>query len=321
MNIFKEMALSVYSFGSYKQFLQNKKGKVFAFGVVLTAIYFAITMLIPGTVSVLSSNGSLRSMLNSIPDFELEDGTLWVEDVIEIDQGDSYVYIDTDPDWVFYDADEMAPYLSDYASAILMDCEKIIVKNNGQMQELYFSDLDLDFDREDLMEFVPWLYVGYAIGMIFVYVWMTALFFFGVLFVALLGMIAASAMKCRLTFGQLYLLGVYSRTLPLIIKALLSFLPVHIPYFPFNFAISLFILIMVIRKINEEQPPMGYNGQQPPMGYNNQQPPMGYNNQQPPMGYNNQQPPMGYNNQQPPMGYNGPQNPQNSETYGEWRQN
>ena len=127
MNIFKEMALSVYSFGSYRQFLQNKKGKVFGFGIVLTAIYFGITMLIPFAISAFSSDGSLRSTIDSIPDFELEDGELWVDDVIEIDEGGTYIYIDTDPDYVFYDADDMAPYLSDYSTALLMDCEKMIM--------------------------------------------------------------------------------------------------------------------------------------------------------------------------------------------------
>ena len=47
MNIFKEMALSIYSYKTYKEFLKNKKSKVFLFGIVLMLIYFAVTMLIP----------------------------------------------------------------------------------------------------------------------------------------------------------------------------------------------------------------------------------------------------------------------------------
>ena len=47
MNIFKEMRLSIYSFKSYGEFLKNKKGKVFGFGVMLMVIYFLITMGVP----------------------------------------------------------------------------------------------------------------------------------------------------------------------------------------------------------------------------------------------------------------------------------
>ena len=267
MNIFKEMSLSVYSYGSYKEFLQNKKGKVFGFGVMLMVIYFAVTLLIPGLVAVFSPNGAVHSVMENIPDFELRNGILWVDDVIEIDEGQTYVYIDTDPEYYFYDADEMAPYLYEYTNAFLIDSEKMIVKSSGQVQGLYFSDLDADLNKDDLMNLMPVFYVWFVIGMFFVYIWVTALFFFGALFVALLGMIVASALKYQLTFGQLYILAVYSRTLPLIIKAVVSFLPFSIPFFwVINFGLSVLILFLAIRKMKEEQPPQQFVGSGPYMG-------------------------------------------------------
>lgn len=219
-------------------------------------IYFLITMLLPPMIT--DSFFSLSQMIReNVPNFELKDGSLWVADVIEIDEGDSYICIDTDPDYVFYDAydDEMVQALRGYRMAILMDSEKIIIKNDGEIQGAYFSQLDLEFDREDLISFVPWLYVGYFLFMLIAYIWMTALFFFGVLFVALIAMIIASGMKRQLTFGQLYLMGIYSRTLPLIIKAAVSFLPFNIPFFwVINFGLSLFIIAMAIRKMDEQKP-------------------------------------------------------------------
>ena len=267
MNIFKEMVLSVYSFGSYKQFLQNRKGKVFGFGVMLMVIYFAVTALVPSLGTLFSSNGSVRAAIENIPDFKLKNGTLWVDDVIEVDEGGMYVYIDTDPNYYFYDADEMAYYLNEYTNAILMDSEKMIIKSNGQVQGFYFSDLGADFDKEALMALVPLVYIGFVVGIFFGYIFSTAFFFFGVLFVALIGMIVASSLKYQLTFGQLYLLGVYSRTLPLIIKALVSFLPFNIPYFwVINFGLSVLILFLAIRKMKEEQPPQQFMGSGPYMG-------------------------------------------------------
>lgn len=264
MNIFKEMILSVYSYGSYREFLQNKKGKVFGFGVMLMLIYFAVTLLIPGLFSVFAPNGGMHEVMESIPDFEIKDGVLWVDDVIEIDEAGTYIYIDTDPEYIFYDADEMAPYLYEYSTAILVDSEKVIVKGNGQIEGIYFSDLVGEFSKDDLMGLLPLVYVGFVVVMFFIYIWITALFFFGVIFVALLGMIVASSLKYQLTFGQLYLLGVYSRTLPLIIKAIVRFLPFNIPYFwVINFGLSVLILFLAIRKMKEAQPPqqnMGYDG-------------------------------------------------------------
>lgn len=266
MNIFKEMALSVYSYGSYKQFLQNKKGKVFGFGAMLVAIYFMITILIPSLIAVVSPSGVIHSLVDSIPDFELQDGELWVEDVIEYEESGTYIYIDTDPEYVFYDADEIAPDLREYTTVLLMDSEKMIIKSNGEVQGFYFSELGGDFDKQDLSGLIPYMYIFYVATMIFVYVWMMALFFFGVVFVALIGMAVASAANYRLTYGQLYLLGIYSRTLSLIIKAVVHFLPIRIPFFwaiAINFGLSALILYLAIRKMKEEQPQQQY------MGYGN----------------------------------------------------
>lgn len=254
MNVFKEMALSVYSLKSYKEFLKNRKSKVFGFGVLLLLIYFMITILIPFGVSQMGSDNIRKVFDEGIPDFELSDGYLWVDDVIEIEQDGRYIYIDTDPQYYFYSAEEMRPYLTDYSMVILMDSEKMIVKNNGELQELYFSDIDYELSKEDVLGWIPYLYLIMAIVMIFMYIWMTALFFFGVLFVALIGMVVSSCMKYQLTFGQLYLLGVYSRTLPLLIKAVVSFLPFDIPFFfIINFGISVLFIVGAIQKMKEQQ--------------------------------------------------------------------
>lgn len=260
MNVFKEMALSIYSYGSYRQFLKNRSGKVFGFGVLLMLIYFMITMVFP-------SLGWAKDLQEDIPDFKLKDGTLWVEDVVESGSSTSYLYIDTTPGHSLEYSADMAQEFRRYNNVVIMDSQKIIFKNEGQWQTAYYSDLDVEFEKKDLENFIPWMYVIYAIFLVFAYVWMTGLFFFGVLFVALIGMIITSSMKVQLTFGQLYLLGVYSRTLPLIIKALVSFLPFNIPFFGvINFGLSALILALAINKMKEQWPegPAGY----PPSAFN-----------------------------------------------------
>jgi hypothetical protein len=252
MNIFKEMGLAVYSFKSYKEFLKNRKGKVFLFSIVVILIYFFIKMVIP--FLMLNGSGLASVIKENVPDFRLENGVLWVEEEVQIDDGDTCVWIDTDPDEVFYDADEMEEYYDGYTNVWLMDSEKMLIKsNNNNMQQFYFADMDAEFSKEDLMALVPSFYFIMVIIMIICYVVMTALFFFGVLFVALLGMIVASCMRYQLTFGQLYLLGVYSRVLPLLIKALVSYLPFTIPYFwVINFGLSVVIIGIAIKGMRED---------------------------------------------------------------------
>ena len=254
MNVFEEMVLSVYSYGSYSEFLKNKKGKVFGFGVLLMTIYFVLTMIVPGLVRSGSIFGLEEKMRENVPDFSLEDGILWVDDVIEYDTNGTYIYIDTDPLYLIEDEDEIAPFFKGYRNVLIADYEKLIMKNDGEWQTLYFDNLDLEFDKEDLIDFVPWLYVIYAAFMVFAYIWMTAFFFFGVLFVALIGMIIASCMNYRISFGKLYLMGIYSRTLPLLIKALVSYLPFGIPgFWVLNFGLSALIIGLAMRKMKRAE--------------------------------------------------------------------
>ncbi|MFW6680094.1 hypothetical protein ACOAOT_20880 [Lacrimispora sp. AGF001] len=59
-----------------------------------------------------------------------------------------YVYINNSPDTSFYDADEIGEYISDYYQVILMDSQKVIVKNKGEIKGSYFSDFDFNFSRD-----------------------------------------------------------------------------------------------------------------------------------------------------------------------------
>ena len=246
MNIFREMSLSVYSFKSYKEFLNNRKSKVFLFAIVVMLIYFVLTIIVP----FFQLGSGLGAMIREeVPDFELSNGVLWVDEIVQIDDGSNCIWVDTNPDEVFYDASEMESYYAGYINVILMDSEKVIIKNSSSaMQQYRFDELGINFSKDDLEALVPSMYCIIVVVMIITYVVMTMLFFFGVLFVALIGMIVASSMKYQLTFGQLYLLGIYSRVLPLLIKACVSWLPFTIPYFwIINFGISVVILGVVIK--------------------------------------------------------------------------
>ncbi|WP_024347953.1 DUF1189 domain-containing protein [Lacrimispora indolis] len=265
MNIFKELILSLYDFKSFKEFIKNKRSKVFFAGVVLMVIYFSLTMIVPFIRFQFKTGGFVKIIDDYIPDFELKDGTLWVEKPIEYETDGTYIYIDTAPDTSFYDVDEIGEYISDYYQVVLMDSEKVIVKNKGEIMGRYFSEFDMDFSRETLQQWVPNAYLIVTAFMVLAFIFMTALFFFGVLAVALIGMIVASCMKYRLTFGQLYQMGVYARTLPLLIKAIMSFLPFSIPMFGIiNFGLSVLYIVLAIQKMKESdlQKPMEFVSEQ-----------------------------------------------------------
>lgn len=250
MNIFKEMLLSTYSYKSYPKFLNNKKSKVFGFGLLLMLLYFTITMLVP-FIPFFVVDGGFGTLLDEyVPNFKLTKEGFWVEESVEYDMNDTYICVDTSPDSYFHSGEEIAESLSEYSYVVLVDSEKIILKEYTTVQEIYCSDLAVEFSREDVVAFIPFLYIIIVICLILAFIFMTAGFFFGVLVVAFLAMMIGSMMKYALPFGKLYQLAVYSRTLPLILKALCSLFSVDFPWL-INCGTSLFILIYVMQEIKE----------------------------------------------------------------------
>lgn len=255
MNIFKELAFSMYRFESYQSFLKNKKLKTFCYGLLILAIYFTLSIAIPFARFQMTTGGIGNIVDNYLPDFALERGEMWIEEPFLFEEGDMYVEIDTTEGKYFDDASKMKSFLNQYRQVILIDSEKVIIKDGADIQSLYFSDVSGEsFTKADIMEFMPMVDVIIGAVLVFLFFWFLALFFFGVLWLALLGLAIASFVKVRLTFGQVYKLAIYSRTLPLLIKGLLKLIGIGIPFFwVLNFGISAVYLCFAFQKIKDLQ--------------------------------------------------------------------
>lgn len=252
MNVFSELVHSIYDCKSYKAFLNDKKRKTFLFGFLLVLIYFLVTIIVPFVRFQMSTGGIVRLADGVIPDFSIADGRLSVERQFEFEEGDTYVYVNTEEPGIA--EDEILENLYQYGTVIIADSQNVIIKSNGQVETLMMSDLDLEITKDELIQtFRPFVTIMIAAILALIFLFMEATFFFGVIFVALLGMIVASCMQTKLTFGELYKLGIYTRTTPLLIKAVFSFLPFGIPFFwLISIGISLGYLAGAIRNMNSQ---------------------------------------------------------------------
>lgn len=252
MNVFGELVHSIYDCKSYAAFLKDKKRKTFLFGFLLVLIYFLITIIVPFARFQISTGGVVRLVDEVLPDFALADGRLSVEGQFEFEEGDTYVYVNTEESGIA--KDEILNNLYRYGTVIIADSQTAMIKSNGQVETLMMSDLDLEITKDELIRmFGPFVTILTVVVLLVIFLFMEATFFFGVIFVALLGMIVASCMQAKLTFGELYKLGIYTRTTPLLIKAVFSFLPFGIPFFwIMSIGISLGYLAGAIRNMNRQ---------------------------------------------------------------------
>lgn len=259
MNIFKEIFYSIYNYKYYPLFLKNKLNRVFWTGALVSVMYFFIAILCPFVFSVIKMGGFVNAYKEIVPDFRIEDGTLIMDESYEYEDNTTLIYIDAD--YIFYDIYENPDYLDDYMGVILIDSEKIIVKNVIRFQQLYFSDLG-DFERDDLLPF--WRFLSLIICVSVAMSWLPNMgyFFAGAFVVTLIGLIVAACMNKKLSFDEIFILSVYSRTLPLAIKAFVNVIGVIGiigPIFQFiNFGISTLILILAMKHI-ENKPQIPYN--------------------------------------------------------------
>ena len=200
----------------------------------------------------MSTGGIVKIVDEVVPDFAIADGRLDVEEQFEFAEGDTYFFVDTKDEAM---TEEMIlENLRRYGTVLIADSENLIVKSNGQVQTLQIADLDIEITKSEIITmFRPFVNLAIGIILVIVFLFMQATFFFGVIFVALFGMIVASCMQTKLTFGELYKLGIYTRTTPLLIKALLSFLPFGLPFFwIISLGISLGYLAGAMRSMNTQ---------------------------------------------------------------------
>lgn len=205
MNVFSELVHSIYDCKSYKAFLDDKKRKTFLFGFLLVLVYFLITIIVPFARFQISTGGVVRLVDEVVPDFAIADGRLSVEGQFEFEEGDTYVYVNTEESGIAEDAeDEIFDNLYRYGTVIIADSQSMIVKSNGQVETLMISDLDLEITKDELIQmFRPFVTIMIVVILVIIFLFMEATFFFGVIFVALLGMIVASCMQAKLTFGEI----------------------------------------------------------------------------------------------------------------------
>jgi len=259
VNIFAELVHSVYDFKSYPGFRKNNGGKAFLYGLLLTLIYFVVSMVLPVMATLFGSGGFGNIAREAIPDFRLEDGVLWVEESFDIQQYDTYqggicLKVDTSRPLTeeITDVDLLA-----FDRALIMDAEHMIVKaDGGAVIRVSYDEMDLgDWDRDSFLnELMPLVPVVLWISLIVILCFGLLGFFLGALVVAVMGTIMSALMGCRLRFGELYKLAIYTRTPALLVEAVYAWLPFTIPFFYIiNYGISAVFLWKALKQIKEQE--------------------------------------------------------------------
>lgn len=258
MNIFKEMIMSVSNFEAYNSFLKNKKIKVFGYGILISSIYFLLTLLIPAMLTNIKIGGLENFIQEKVPYFEYSDNELYLDKKLEYKTDSQCLIIDTSG--ISYDKRDF----KGYSSLLIIDYEKIIAVNNQTNETIYFSQMPEigDFSKDDLIEIVPVFYFYIIIVIIALYFLGIIGFFLGAFVMSLIGCIINMSAKANITYGQLFKISVYSRTLPVLLSAVISFFSLKVPFTGLiSFVLSSIYIYFALTKINNKNIDINMNNQ------------------------------------------------------------
>lgn len=222
MNIFSEIPYSFAGVKQYPEFLKNKTGRVVGYVFLLVFIYFAIAQMrtIPDTIDTVSS---VQEMLDQGSYFEMDSGRLYISEPFYFDALGVYLSIDTSYGSYIqeYDKWEWEESFEDYGAAIVLDATSALIIEGGEA-EIFDYPEDISFTKDEVYGLLGIAYIVVLLYLVFAYIFSVAGYFFSALFVALVGLIANSSSVYKLSFKYIYILALYAKTLPLLIKGILQ---------------------------------------------------------------------------------------------------
>lgn len=235
LNFFEQIKYAVTKPTKYYQLTKTSGGRltgfVFLF-VLITSLFFIAPML----YYMIGPNGLTDFLNHKLPDFELSNGTLHVNDRVEEKDGIYYVLIDTNVDK--FSADDVN---SGYFSAILISKTNMITYQYGKTQNIEFSKLGkFHIDNGIIKVIMPMIYLLIGISVIFIYLFMVGFYFLTALFYSIVGIIAATVSHFEIKYSRIFKTAIYGKVTTSIISSILLVLPIAIPGF---ITTGLFILI------------------------------------------------------------------------------
>ena len=220
--------------------------------------YFLFSAVVPAGAVWVQSKEVRYVLKEELPDFELTQEGFWIEEPFYYKTKDTYIGLDSERR---FSEEKIYQQAWRYKHIIMIDSEKLIVKDDGEIETMYFDMIASDYylNKGLILAMFPMIYLIIFVMLLLYFVWITALFFLGVLLVSLPGLVLNAALKTNLRFGQIFVLALYGRTLPLMFKGVvvrmcdMLLFRVNIPFFwVLNFGATLIYMYLAMKKIEDQ---------------------------------------------------------------------
>lgn len=203
----------------YSRLLQVGKGRVVCFFIVIS---FLITFLGFGVDMIgfsVSVGGAKNFILNRLPDFELKNGTLEMENRLDFDFGGIHIAADTTKDTV--DTDEFS---TNYSGEIFFAKKEMVIRTNSVQPVQYrisFSDYkNVVFNNQKMLSLIPAIRIFMTAMFFMTWLMQILLYLFLCLFISMFVFMNQRVRNEEVSFGKVFRLSIYSRVIFELIETL-----------------------------------------------------------------------------------------------------
>ncbi len=255
-NIFQQFALAFVP-TKYSRLTKVKTGSMIGFVTLLVLIATVFSFI---SLALVFSSVDMNKVADALPDFEVKNGRLYLDEDFMYDDAGLFVYMTEDVDGFSYDdAAEMAA--EGYSNILLIGRDRLSLMQNAEYQQLNFKDLgnSMEISRTWIVtKLVPLILVILAIVYVFIFVGRVLWYFACAALYLLLGMLMASIMKKQVEAGALFRVAVYSKVVLFVIATVIELLPFVSFSIPFGIRLvaTLAFMGIAIAKLEDDYPSM-----------------------------------------------------------------
>lgn len=204
----------------YKSLFNQSLKKHVCYFLILIVLTTVIRSVIPTAAYIQSVGGLQRLLLEGIPGFSFENGKLTVDEVVDLEQNGTRLYIDTSKEeYTSEDAQAAAAEMDDSFALVYLVSQTNIVCNQVALPFSFQEFNGLTLNNQVIYQLAPTYLIFSAL---FAFFYNMAAYLFSALFFAVFGYLMNRVLNLNLRFGQIYLIAMYAKSVQILLEAVLE---------------------------------------------------------------------------------------------------
>lgn len=244
IGIIDQFLYAVSNSKAYSKLVKQTMGRVLTFAMVVAFVMSIITYVLPTMAFHISVGGLENLFVNKLPQFELKQGVMKIEQPIRIQSDGVSIQIDDTKEKVL-----LSDLKQETPIEILVGKKNMVVQDLGRVFVIPLERLGgFVLNNQSATEFIPFIYIAEGITLIFMMIGQFCWYLLGAFGFAFFGLsLVYLHRKRNFTLSKLFKIAIYGKVLSTLLGGVNEALHSIIP-FEYWYSISMFITFIYISR-------------------------------------------------------------------------